>query len=78
MEMEKWRSVNDELPEDGVTVLAVKELKSKQRYICLARCIRNYEHYDYATKTTHIGPYWTCGGNHNILYWMPLPAIPEA
>lgn len=76
--MEQWRSVNDELPEDGKMVLAVKQLKDGRRDICLARCIRNYEHYDYKTKTTHIGPYWACGGNNNILFWMPLPKIPEA
>lgn len=75
--MEEWRSVEEELPKDGETVLAVKELKSGVRDICLARCIRNYEYHDYRTKTTHIGPYWICSGNNNILFWMPLPEIPE-
>ena len=72
--MGPWRSVNEELPENGEMVLAVKQLKDGRRDICLARCIRNYEY----SKTTHIGPYWACSGNNNILFWMPLPKIPEA
>lgn len=75
--MEKWRSVKDELPNDGVTVLAVKELKSGRRDICLAHCIREYEYYDYTEKKQKKEPYWCCGGNNNILYWMPLPTFPE-
>lgn len=73
-----WHNAEIELPPDGERVLAVKQLKSGLRDICLAHCIRNWEHFDYATKTTHIGPYWvTCGGNNNVIYWMPLPKIPE-
>ena len=72
-----WISVKDRLPEDQVTVLAVKQLKNGRRDICLARCILEYEHFDVETRTKVISPYWACGGNNNIIYWMPLPGLPE-
>lgn len=72
-----WTSVADALPEDDTPVLAVKQLKNGTRDICIARCIPNWEHFDITTKTTIRGPYWVCGGNNNIIYWAPLPAIPE-
>ena len=72
-----WIDSAEQLPPDGEEVLAVKQLKSGRRAICLARCIRAYETYDYRTKTTSIGPYWTCGGTNNIIFWMPLPKMPE-
>ena len=74
---EDWISVKDQLPEDHVQVLAMKELKNGRRDYCLAYCIREYEAWDYKTGQNKIGPYWVCGGNNNILYWMPLPDIPE-
>ena len=72
-----WHNAGIELPEDNVTVLAVKELKSGRREICLAYCIREWERKDYLTGETTVGPYWVCGGNNNIIYWMPLPKMPE-
>ena len=72
-----WISVKDRLPEDQVTVLAVKQLKNGRRDICLARCILEYEHFDVETRTKVISPYWACGGNNTIIYWMPLPGLPE-
>lgn len=72
-----WISVKDMLPEDDRTVLAVKQLKDGRRDICIARCIPDYEHYDPDTKQHVRSPYWVCGGNNNIIYWMPLPEIPE-
>ena len=77
MTMDKWISINERLPENHITVLAVKELKSGKRDICLAYCIPEYQHYDPVTKERWIGPYWVCGGNNNILCWMPLPEIPQ-
>jgi len=72
----QWIPVSEQLPETNTTVLAVKELKSGQRQICIAHCIRDYEHYDPVENKKWIGPYWVCGGNNNIIYWMALPEIP--
>ena len=75
--MQEWISVKDKLPEDQVTVLALKQLKDGRRDICLARCILECEHYDYEKRANVKSPYWVCGGNNNIIYWMPLPELPE-
>lgn len=72
-----WHSAAIELPTENETVLAVKELKNGTRDICLARCIPFYERYNQVTREKEIGPYWITGGNNNILYWMPLPKMPE-
>ena len=72
-----WISVEDRLPEDDRTVLAVKQLKDGRRDMCLARCIPEWEYYDAAAQITRKKPYWVCGGNNNIILWMPLPKIPE-
>ena len=72
-----WISVKDRLPEDQQTVLAVKQLKDGRREMCLARCLLEFEHYDVATGAKVKSPYWVCGGNNNIIYWMPLPEPPK-
>lgn len=72
-----WISVKDRLPEDDRAVLAVKQLKDGRRDMCLARCIPNYELYDVETGSIIKKPYWVCGGNNNIIYWMPLPEQPK-
>lgn len=36
-----------------------------------------HEIYDPVTRTYSTEPYWVCGGNNHIVYWMPLPKIPE-
>ena len=72
-----WISVNDRLPEKDVTVLAVKQLKSGARDLCLARCIPDWEYTEYPSGEKKRKPYWVCGGNNNIIYWMPLPDIPS-
>ncbi len=64
-----------DLPENGVPVLAVKQLRNGSRDITIAICYRDY---DIETGEYRYGPYWACGGNNNIIYWMPLPEIPEA
>lgn len=72
-----WISAALELPKSHQQVLAVKELKSGQRDICIAYCIPEYKRTNYATGETVTEPYWVCSGNNNIIYWMPLPKIPE-
>lgn len=72
-----WISVKDKLPEAEVTVLAVKQLKDGRREICLARCIPEFTFYDYRTDREVTEPRWVCGGNNNILFWMPLPDMPK-
>ena len=72
-----WISVKDRLPEDDRAVLAVKQLKNGQRDMCLARCIPDSECYDIETGCIIKRPHWVCGGNNNIIYWMPLPDIPK-
>ena len=72
-----WINAALEIPPDEKTVLAVKELKNGRREICLAYCIADYTYRDPRTGETSVGPYWCCGGNNNIIYWMPLPKIPE-
>ena len=72
-----WISVKARLPEDDRTVLAVKRLKDGRRDMCLARCIPDYECYDVETCSRIKRPYWVCGGNNNIIYWMPLPGMPK-
>lgn len=75
--MGEWISVKDRLPEDDRQVLAVKQLKSGLREICLARCVLEFEHYDPVTREKVVSPYWITGGNNNIICWMPLPEMPE-
>ena len=72
----EWINAQVQLPEDNVDVLAVKELKSGQRDICIARCNRSFEYYDVESGEKRMKPYWICGGNNNILYWMTLPEMP--
>lgn len=72
----EWRDTKKELPEKGITVLAVKQLKNGTMDYCLAKCIQNYRYYDTAKRELIDGPYWTCGGNNNVILWMPLPEIP--
>lgn len=73
----RWIPVGERLPETDAPVLAVKELKSGQRDICIARCMPDFEYYDAESGEKRHKPYWVCGGNNNILYWMTLPEMPE-
>ena len=72
-----WISVKDALPKNQVTVLVVKELKSGQRNIGLGYCIPEYKIHDYTTGEDRVEPYWVCGGNNHVIYWMELPKIPK-
>lgn len=77
MTMDKWISVKDRLPDGEDNVLAVKELKNGDRQICIAYCNHQHVQYDPDTNERYRAPYWVCGGNNNILFWMPLPEIPK-
>lgn len=72
-----WHDAKLDPPKDGTQVLAVKELKDGRRDICLARYLEEYECFDPQTMRNIKKPYWVCGGNNNIIYWMPLPNIPK-
>jgi len=72
-----WHDAVTDPPENDVLVLAVKQLKNGTRDICLARCQRDFEYFDYVTGVKAKKDWWICGGNNNILYWMPLPKMPE-
>ena len=73
----QWISVKDRLPENEKDVLLIKQLKSGQRNIGIGYCIPDYEFKNYATGESHRAPYWVCSGNNNVVYWMPLPEMPE-
>lgn len=73
----EWHDAALELPPDQLAVLAVKELKNGDRGMTLAYCIREHTTTDPWTKEKNTAPYWVCGGNNNIIYWMPLPEIPK-
>ncbi len=74
---ERWISTADRLPGEEQEVLAVKELKDGRRSICIARCLLEFEHYDPVTLKKYKAPYWVCGGNNNVIYWMDLPEVPN-
>ena len=77
--MSNWIDVKDRVPDTDRQVIAVKELKSGRRDICIARCYEHWQSYDHiAGKNVEVGPYWVCGGNNNIVFWMELPEMPEA
>lgn len=72
-----WHNALMDPPASNVTVLAIKQLKDGRRNICLAYCIRDYSWKNPATGAVVTEDKWVCGGNNNIIYWMPLPKIPE-
>lgn len=72
-----WIDVRDALPDSEQRVLAVKQLKDGRRDICIAYCNLCWPHYNVKTREMEIGPYWVCGGNNNVIYWQPLPEMPE-
>ena len=75
--LDAWKSVREGLPEDGESVLAVKQCKDGSRSLCFARCFHNYRMFNIETREYYTGTYWSCGGNNNIIYWMPLPEMPK-
>ena len=75
--MSEWIDAREQLPENDDTVLAVKQLKDGSRQMCLAYCNLDHASYDVETGGIIREPYWVCGGNNNIIWWRPLPAMPE-
>ncbi len=74
--MSVWIKCSERLPDTDRNVLAVKELKSGHRDICIARCIPTYPKYHHETKTYTEEPYWVCGGNNHVICWAELPEMP--
>ena len=72
-----WHDALMDPPETKEPVLAIKQLKDGRRDICIAYCIRNYQWRNPATGVLINEDKWVCQGNNNIIYWMPLPKIPE-
>ena len=63
-----WHDAITDPPKDGKQVLCVKELKSGTRTLCFGT--------HWADRPYDNG--WiTGGGNNNVIFWMPLPKIPE-
>ena len=75
--MSEWISTRDRVPDDQKAVLVVKQLKGGQRIIGMGYCIKDYAWKDYRTGEVIRKPYWVCGGSNNVVYWMPLPDLPD-
>ena len=76
MRIGEWRDAREELPDGHTEVLILKQLKNGTRTIGIGFCIPDYERTDYQTGEKTVEPYWVCGGNNNVVRWMPLPEIP--
>ena len=73
-----WINAELEQPKNNDTVLCVKQLLNGRREICLGRWHADLQEYDYKImRVVRQGRWVTGGGNNNVLYWMPLPKIPE-
>ena len=59
-----WHDAQLDPPKDGKQVLCVKENRKGDRSLCFG--------------SLHRGAGWVTGGGcNNVIYWMPLPEIPE-
>ncbi|MBO6270449.1 MAG: DUF551 domain-containing protein [Clostridium sp.] len=68
MAINVWHNAKIDLPKPGEQVLCVKETKNGTRSLCFG--------FWYDDRTYGNG--WvTSGSCNNVLYWMPLPKIPE-
>lgn len=63
-----WHNAQLEQPKDGELVLCVKETKKGIRSMCLGTHWANRQWDD---------GWVTGGGCNNVLWWMPLPRMPE-
>ena len=72
-----WISVNDRLPEDSNTVLVAKKLKNGSMSVDFGRYFERYTVYDRSIRATTEKPLWETRGNSNVMYWMPIPKVPE-
>ena len=64
-----WHNVPIDMPKYGEEVLAIKETKSGVRSFCFATLF----------PADKYGPeHWVTGGGcTNVIYWTPLPKMPE-
>ncbi len=72
-----WHNALMDPPKTQDPVLAIKQLKNGKKDICIAYCIRNYRWRNPATGVWINEDKWVCQGNNNIIFWMPLPKMPE-
>lgn len=72
-----WFESSTALPPDNVAVLAVKETKNGNRDLCFARYFADRPRYDAYGDVIGYGAWITSGSCNNIVYWMPLPEIPQ-
>ena len=63
-----WHNAALDKPKDGERVLCVKENKAGRRDLCFGTHWEGREWDD---------GWVTGGGCNNVIYWMPLPKIPE-
>lgn len=65
-----WHDAKLDPPPDGQRVLAVKQNKAGNRDYCFGSRWESHKQYG--------NDGWiTGGGCNNIIYWMPLPKIPD-
>lgn len=63
-----WHDARQDPPPDGLRVLCIKQNKAGRRDYCFGS--------RWASRQWDDG--WVTGGGcNNVLYWMPLPEIPE-
>ena len=63
-----WHDAHLDLPKEGEQVLCVKQNKAGVRSLCFG------SHWD----NRPLDDGWVTGGGcNNVIYWMPLPKIPE-
>lgn len=68
-----WIRTTDRLPENNQSVLVVKQLKNGQPSIGFG----SYNA-DFINWKGELDPQWvTSGGCQNVVYWMPVPEVPE-
>ena len=65
-----WHNVKTDPPTPGVRVLCVKLPKNGHKDLCFGAW---YEPSDIYPE----GNWVTSGSCNNVIYWMPLPKIPE-
>ena len=60
-----WHDANVTKPKSGEQVLCVKRLKCGRKELC------------FGSWHEDLDRLITSGGNNNVIFWMPLPEIPE-
>lgn len=63
-----WHNAKIDTPPDGLRVLCIKQTKNGNRDYCFGAYYEDRQH----------GTGWvTSGSCDNVIYWMPLPKIPD-